>query len=547
MILLSSLMTSPVITVSRKTRITDAIKIMEKNHISALVITSGERPVGIFTERSLLRKKIAGSLDKDLVMEEVMTPNPVTAELNVNIHEAYLLFLRHKIRHLIATHKDGTLAGILTETDILNGLGIEYFVSFNEISHIATKKVISLKKKNKVSTAMELMNNHHISSIVVVEKKKPIGIVTERDIVRLIRADINTEDTQLKEVMSQPVLTVSHNISAHEAAKLIRKQGVRRLVILKENGKTGGIVTETDIIKGLKSDYIDLLKEVIETQVVQLKSVRQQLNNKIILEAMMHSSTDLAFVITDLGFKILHSNTKAETLYGYSPKEISNYSIQEIFSKEGVSAKQFNRTIDFIHHKGSFDFTHTITSKNHITHIESNIFGIRGDDGKILGYVLIGKDITKQTDIQRHLKKRSQELEETNAALRVLLKQREADREEINKEIQSNVDNLVLPFFSKLRSKPVSDNQKQIIESIEANLRQITSPIAQNISSFYSKLTPAEIQVVNLVKNGHSSKEIADLLNLSPGTVYTHRRNIRKKSGITNKKVNLQTLLQQIE
>jgi len=540
-------MTSPVITVSRKTRITDAIKIMEKNHISSLVITSGERPVGIFTERSLLRKKITGTFEKGLVMDEVMTPNPVSAELNVNIHEAYFLFLRHKIRHLIAIHKDGTLAGILTETDILNGLGIEYFVSFNEISHIATKKVISLKKKNKISTAMKLMNDHHISSIVVVEKKKPVGIVTERDIVRLIHADINIEDTQLKEVMSQPVLTVSHNISVHEAARLIRKQGVRRLVILKENGKTGGIVTETDIIKGLKSDYIDLLKEVIETQVVQLKSVRQQLNNKIILEAMMHSSTDLAFVITDLGFNILHSNTKSETLYGYSPKNIGNYSIQEIFSQEGVSAKQFNSAIDYIHHKGSFDFTHTVESENHITHIESNVFGIRGDDDKILGYVLIGKDITKQTDIQHHLKKRSQELEETNAALRVLLKQREADREEINKEIQSNVDNLVLPFFSKLRSKPVSDNQKQIIESIEANLRQITSPIAQNISSFYSKLTPAETQVVNLVKNGHSSKEIADLLNLSPATVYTHRRNIRKKSGITNKKVNLQTLLQQIE
>lgn len=395
--------------------------------------------------------------------------------------------------------------------------------------------------------AMKLMNKNHISSVVVIEKKKPIGIVTERDIVRLVHSEINIDSTILHEVMSQPVLCVSQNISAHEAAKLIRKKGVRRLVILKDNGKIGGIVTETDIIKGLKSDYIGLLKEVIETQVVQLQSVKKQLNNKIILEAMMHSATDLAFVITDLDFKILHSNTKAEMLFGYSLKDINKHSIQTIFSKEGVSLKQFNNAIDYIHHKGSFNFTYTVHSEDSCTHIESNIFGIRGDDGKILGYVLIGKDISEQIDIQQHLKKRGQELEETNAALRVLLKQREADREEINKQIQSNIDNQVLPFFSKLRSKHVGNSQKQIIESIETNLRQITSPLAQNISSFYSKLTPAELQVVNLVKSGHSSKEIAELLNLSPGTVYTHRRNIRKKSGITNKKVNLQTLLQQLE
>jgi DNA-binding CsgD family transcriptional regulator len=67
------------------------------------------------------------------------------------------------------------------------------------------------------------------------------------------------------------------------------------------------------------------------------------------------------------------------------------------------------------------------------------------------------------------------------------------------------------------------------------------------MTALYSKLTPAETQVANLIKNGHSSKEIASLLHISDKTVYTHRRNIRNKSGITNQKVNLQTILQQLE
>ena len=546
MILLKTLMTSPVITVSRETKITDAIDLMERHHISSLVITTDKRPIGIFTERSLLRTKMSGLFNNNLTIEEVMTPAPVTADLNNNIHEAYLLFLHHRIRHLIVVHKDGTLAGITTETDLLHGLGIEYFVSFNDISSITTRNVIHKKPDSTVFSAMQLMNNHNISSIVVIKNHKPIGIITERDIVRLIRTDIDINSTPLHKVMSQPVLTVSRNISAHQAAEFIREKGVRRLVIVKEDGKVGGIITETDIIKGLKSEYIDLLKEVIETQVVQLQTVRKQLNDKIILESMMHSTADIAFVITDLDFNILHFNARAEDLFGYSPRNLDKNSIQEIFSQEGVSTRQFKEAIEFIHHNGSYNFTHTRKYENHNYHIESNIFGIRGDDGTIQGYVLIGKDITKQINTREHLKKRSEELEETNAALRVLLKQREVDREEINKAFQNNIEQLVLPFFSKLR-KTSSSSQKKIISSIETNLREITSPFSHKISALYSKLTPAEIQVVNLVKSGHSSKEIADLLNLSPGTIYTHRRNIRKKSGITNKKVNLQTILNQLD
>lgn len=547
MILLKNLMTSPVVTVSRTTKITNAIELMERNHISALVITHKKRPIGIFTERSLLRTKISGTLSNNPAIEKVMTPSPVTANLNDNIHEAYLLFLQHKIRHLVVVHKDGTLAGITTETDFLHGLGLEYFVSFNDINHITTQNVIHQNPDSSVFSAMQLMNNHTISSIVVTRDQKPIGIITERDIVRLIRAEIDVESTLLDEVMSQPVLTVSQNISAHRAAELIREKSVRRLVIVKEDGSVGGIITETDIIKGLKSEYIDLLKEVIKTQVNQLQTVKKQLDDRIILESMMHSTTDIAFVITDLEFNILHFNTRAESLFGYSPQDIDKNSLQEIFASEGVTAKQFNEAIEFICDNGSYNFTHTRESGEYRIHIESNIFGIRGDDSEIKGYVLIGKDITKQVNTREHLKKRSEELEETNGALRVLLKQREVDREEINTELQNNIDQLVLPFFSKLRTTTTSSRQKQIILSIETNLREITSPFAHKISSLYSKLTPAEIQVVNLVKSGHSSKEIADLLSLSPSTIYTHRRNIRKKSGITNKKLNLQTILNQLE
>ncbi|MFH0784893.1 MAG: PAS domain S-box protein [Pseudomonadota bacterium] len=169
---------------------------------------------------------------------------------------------------------------------------------------------------------------------------------------------------------------------------------------------------------------------------------------------------------------------------------------------------------------------------------------LRDAAGVIIGAIETLQDVTRSHKAEEALLKSEQHYRELS---RVLSKQREIDKEEISQVFQQNVDQLVLPFFCKLRKNNTSSSQNKILESIENNLRQIHSPSAHRITALFSKLTPAEIQVANLIKNGHSSKEIASLLNISEKTVYTHRRNIRKKSGINNQKINLQTILQQLE
>jgi PAS domain S-box-containing protein len=169
---------------------------------------------------------------------------------------------------------------------------------------------------------------------------------------------------------------------------------------------------------------------------------------------------------------------------------------------------------------------------------------LRDAAGAIIGAIETLQDVTRRRQAEEALRVSEQHYRDLS---RVLLKQMEIDKEEIGQVFQQNVDQLVLPFFSKLRENNPSFNQDSIIRSIESTLRQINSPFVNRMTTLYSKLTPAEIQVANLIKNGHSSKEIASLLHISEKTVYTHRRNIRKKSDITNQKVNLQTILQQLE
>ncbi|MEW6616768.1 MAG: PAS domain S-box protein [Thermodesulfobacteriota bacterium] len=152
----------------------------------------------------------------------------------------------------------------------------------------------------------------------------------------------------------------------------------------------------------------------------------------------------------------------------------------------------------------------------------------------------------READLQlktNELEFKTKSLEEMNTALKVLLRRREEDRTEIEEKILVNVKELVAPFLEKLKSTKLHPRQLAYINILELNLKDIISPFSRKLSSTYLSLTPTEIQIANLVKQGRTAKEIAELLNVSPGTIETHRKNIRVKLGIKNKKANLRSYL----
>ncbi len=148
---------------------------------------------------------------------------------------------------------------------------------------------------------------------------------------------------------------------------------------------------------------------------------------------------------------------------------------------------------------------------------------------------------------QNHLEdlviERTANLEETNTALKVLLKKRDEDKTELEERMLVNVRELVTPYLDKLKRSKPNDRQTVLLEIMESNLNDVVSPFVRKLSPKHLKLTPTEIQMANLIKQGKTSKEIADLLNLATSTIDFHRDNIRKKVGIKNKKVNLRTYL----
>ena len=148
--------------------------------------------------------------------------------------------------------------------------------------------------------------------------------------------------------------------------------------------------------------------------------------------------------------------------------------------------------------------------------------------------------------INQQLERKTIHLEEANTALKVLLKRRDADRIELEEKMLFNVRELVLPYLEKVKKGPLDERQKLFMEILESNLKDLVAPFVRSLSSGFLKLTPMEIQVANLIQQGKTTKEIAGIQNLSPKTIEFHRENIRKKIGIKNKKINLQTYLNTI-
>ncbi len=159
------------------------------------------------------------------------------------------------------------------------------------------------------------------------------------------------------------------------------------------------------------------------------------------------------------------------------------------------------------------------------------------------GIIRLKKTQQKLRKRGKELEIKSYELEEVNAALRVLLKRRDEDKFESEEKVLFNIKEFVQPYLEKLKSSGLNEKQNSDLNILESHLHDIISPFLRKITSKYLNLTASEMQIANLVMDGKRTKEIALLLNLSEKTIEVHRKNIREKLGIKNKKANLRTHL----
>jgi DNA-binding CsgD family transcriptional regulator len=167
-----------------------------------------------------------------------------------------------------------------------------------------------------------------------------------------------------------------------------------------------------------------------------------------------------------------------------------------------------------------------------------------------LQVIVSHEDITPIMQAQVNLRKKEEELlqqkkmlEESNVALRVLLEHREKDRQSLEENVLANVRKLIVPFLEELSYHKLDDRSKNLLEIVHQRLEEVVAPFLNRLTSMNRLLTPREIDVAAFIREGKTSKEIAELLNISVSGVDFHRKMIRKKLGLTNEKSNLRSYL----
>ncbi len=258
--------------------------------------------------------------------------------------------------------------------------------------------------------------------------------------------------------------------------------------------------------------------------------------------------------------KIIEANEQYYEMFGYKPEELAG--------KNAISLTATSESAKFMEEQISLDHVgpyEVAGMKKDGTEFPMEIrVKMMKYKGKMARMAAI-RDLTDRKRAEEELQKahdelerrvmertkelniKTKDLEELNAALKVLLDKRGEDKTELQDNVISNVKTLIEPYVHKLKRSGLPQGQKTLLNILESNLNEIVSPFARKLSSKLLNLSHSEIRVANLIKYGKTSKEIAEMLNVTERTIEFHRGSIRKKLGIKNQKTNLKAYLMSLD
>lgn len=266
---------------------------MQGARCSCVLIMQGIELLGIFTERDIVRLTATGADFATVKIAEVMAHPVITLSKTSfkDIFAPLFLFRRYRIRHLAIVNESKEMVGIITPESIRQVLRPSNLLKMRRVSEVMTTKVIYASPTASVINLAQMMAIHRVSCVVIVKNHngndndalprfKPVGIVTERDIVQYQALELNLHETEAKVVMSTPLFLLEPGDSLWFAHQEMQRRHIQRLVVSWDWGAKLGIVTQSSLLRIFDPLEMCGVMETLHETIVQLEREKAEYLNK---------------------------------------------------------------------------------------------------------------------------------------------------------------------------------------------------------------------------------------------------------------------------
>jgi CBS domain-containing protein len=306
---ISELMTRTVCEVKTDVSAAQILELMQRMAVSSVLVVEDRLTLGIVTERDVVRNLHRKGGLKDLSCADLMQAPVLTVEQTDAAIDVYHLMGSRRIRHIAVTDAEGLLVGIVSESDILRDFGIEHYMRFKDVGGAMAPDVGLLPVTATVGEAVTLMDERRQSCVFAVDaERRPLGVLTERDIVRLCHAHDDPQGLTLGETMKSPVRTTHRDALLHDVVKSMDEAHIRRLAVVDGDGAVCGVLTHHEVVNGLEGQYVSYLKDMIQEQEKVLMSRQVVVNERNLLENILRSATGTAVIAADPQWRVSYCN-----------------------------------------------------------------------------------------------------------------------------------------------------------------------------------------------------------------------------------------------
>lgn len=424
-----------VITLITKSRGSCCLAVSEPNSLetakqegrgSCVIIVENNQPIGIITERNIIQWIAKGQHTENIKVNQVMSQPVVTLqyEEKQDIFAAINLFREYSIRHLPIVDQ-GNLIGLITYDTIRGCLQPEDLLRFRTVSEVMNHQVIVATDQTSLLKIAQLMANHHISCVVIVDQdvpKNPVGIITERDLVQFQRLGLDWNHTLAGAVMSSPILTLNSDDHLSVAHQMMESHRIGRLIVTGNQGELLGLITRTNILKILEPlevyNVIELLEaevkelqdekiKLLENQNLNLQQEVKEQNEKLYyreqeFQLMVETAPDIIFRI-DLNLKYLYFNHAVEKLVGIPAADLVGKYPEEIGVDQDVIEIWKSCLQQAIETKKEQTIDYPFPTINSSTWYQTRLVPEYSPDGTLISFLGIARDMTQKKQAEKKL------------------------------------------------------------------------------------------------------------------------------------------------